>query len=172
MTKDGGENWKKTLYVNDVSGIIDMSDTPGNFNVMYATSWEKDRKAWNFDEDGNSSGIYKSIDGGDNWSLISTDESGFPKGTGIGRIGLAVFDSDIVYAVVDNQNFRESTKKVQQGLTKESFIGMTIEKFNKIGLDDLKTFLRSNRFPSKYKPEAIKKDVNDENFSLKTCINI
>ena len=35
---------------------------------------------------------------------------------------------------------------------------MTIENFNKISTDDLKAFLKSNRFPSKYKPEAIKKD--------------
>ena len=162
VTKDGGKNWNKTLYVNDVSGIIDMSETPGDFNVMYATSWEKDRKAWNFDEDGHSSGIYKSIDGGANWSLISNDESGFPTGVGVGRIGIAVFDKDIVYAVVDNQNFRETTKKnIDQGLTKESFIGMTLENFNNLSLDDLKAFLRSNRFPSKYKPEAIKKDMND-----------
>ena len=162
VTKDGGENWNRTLYVDDLSGIIDMSDTPGNFNVMYATSWEKDRKAWNFDEDGNSSGIYKSIDGGDNWSLISNDESGFPTGSGIGRIGLAVFDKNIVYAVVDNQNFRESAEKEQdQGLTKESFLGMSLENFNKISTDDLKAFLRSNRFPSKYKPAAIKKDINE-----------
>ena len=162
VTKDGGENWNRTLYVNDVSGIIDMSYTPENFNVMYATSWEKDRKAWSFDEDGNGSGIYKSIDGGDNWSLISNDESGFPTGPGIGRIGLAVFDKNIVYAVVDNQNFRESNEKEEnQGLTKESFIGMTTENFNKISTDDLKAFLKSNRFPSKYKPEAIKKDIND-----------
>ncbi len=162
VTKDGGKNWNRTLYVNDVSGIIDMSETPGDFNVMYATSWEKDRKAWNFDEDGHSSGIYKSIDGGANWSLISNDESGFPTGAGVGRIGIAVFDKDIVYAVVDNQNFRETTKKnIDQGLTKESFIGMTLENFNNLSIDDLKEFLRSNRFPSKYKPEAIKKDIND-----------
>ncbi len=162
VTKDGGKNWDRTLYINDVSGIIDMSETPGDFNIMYATSWEKDRKAWNFDEDGHSSGIYKSIDGGDNWSLISNDESGFPTGAGIGRIGIAVFDKDIVYGVVDNQNFRESTeKKVDQGLTKESFIGMTVENFNKISINDLRAFLRSNRFPSKYKPDAIKKDIND-----------
>ena len=109
-----------------------------------------------------SSGIYKSIDGGDNWSLISNDESGFPTGAGIGRIGIAVFDKDIVYGVVDNQNFRESTeKKVDQGLTKESFIGMTVENFNNISINDLRAFLRSNRFPSKYKPDAIKKDIND-----------
>ena len=162
VTKDGGKNWDRTLYINDVSGIIDMSETPGDFNIMYATSWEKDRKAWNFDEDGHSSGIYKSIDGGDNWSLISNDESGFPTGAGIGRIGIAVFDKDIVYGVVDNQNFRESTeKKADQGLAKESFIGMTVENFNNISINDLRAFLRSNRFPSKYKPDAIKKDIND-----------
>ena len=162
VTKDGGKNWNRTLYINDVSGIIDMSETPGDFNIMYATSWEKDRKAWNFDEDGHSSGIYKSIDGGDNWSLMSNDESGFPTGAGIGRIGIAVFDKDIVYAVLDNQNFRESTeKKVDQGLTKESFIGMTLENFNNISVNELKDFLRSNRFPTKYKPDAIKKDIND-----------
>ena len=162
VTKDGGENWNKTLYVDDISGIIDMSYTPGDFKIMYATSWEKDRKAWNFDEDGNGSGIYKSIDAGDNWTLISNNKSGFPTGVGVGRIGLAVFDKDIVYAVVDNQNFRQSTKKEEdKGLKKESFIGMTLERFNKISVDDLKSFLRSNRFPSKYKPEAIKKEINE-----------
>ena len=162
VTKDGGENWNKTLYVDDISGIIDMSYTPGDFKIMYATSWEKDRKAWTFDEDGNGSGIYKSIDAGDNWTLISNNNSGFPTGVGVGRIGLAVFDKDIVYAVVDNQNFRQSTKKEEdKGLTKESFIGMTLERFNKISVDDLKSFLRSNRFPSKYKPEAIKKEINE-----------
>ena len=162
VTKDGGENWNRTLYVDDISGIIDMSYTPGDFKIMYATSWEKDRKAWTFDEDGNGSGIYKSIDAGDNWTLISNNNSGFPTGVGVGRIGLAVFDKDIVYAVVDNQNFRQSTKKQEdKGLTKESFIGMTLERFNKISVDDLKSFLRSNRFPSKYKPEAIKKEINE-----------
>ena len=162
VTKDGGKNWNRTLYINDVSGIIDMSETPGDFNIMYATSWEKDRKSWNFDEDGDSSGIYKSIDGGANWSLISDDESGFPTGAAIGRIGIAVFDKDIVYAVVDNQNFRETTKKkLDQVLTKESFIGMSLEKFNNLSVNDLKAFLRSNKFPSKYKPEEIKKNMND-----------
>ena len=74
--------------------------------------------------------------------MSSNNKSGFPTGVGVGRIGLAVFDKNIVYAVVDNQNFRESVEKEQdQGITKESFLGMSLENFNKISNEDLKSFL-------------------------------
>ena len=36
-----------------------------------------------------NSGIYKSTDSGQTWSLISNPRSGFPTGEGVGRIGLA-----------------------------------------------------------------------------------
>ena len=39
VTKDGGENWNRTLYVDDITGNNDMSYTPGDFKIMYATSW-------------------------------------------------------------------------------------------------------------------------------------
>ena len=53
---------------------------------MLAASWQKDRKAWHFDGDGEKSGIYKSEDGGTSWKLVSTKESGFPANEGLGRI--------------------------------------------------------------------------------------
>ena len=56
---------------------------------------------------GANSGIYKTIDGGKNWKKISTADSGFPVGDGVGRIGLASYDSSIIYAVLDNQ-FRKN----------------------------------------------------------------
>ena len=71
ITTDGGENWENTLYINNKTGIIDMENSPEDFNVIYASSWEKDRKAWNFDGDGSSSGIYKSIDAGKTWELLT-----------------------------------------------------------------------------------------------------
>ena len=68
-----GKHGRKTLFINnDSTGIIDVVVAPENPNVMYAASWERERKAWNFDGDGNHSAIYKSIDGGDTWKNISS----------------------------------------------------------------------------------------------------
>ena len=90
-TTDGGKTWKKTLYIDDNTGVIDLAIDPNNHNILYAAAWYRTRRAWNFEESGKTSGIYKSEDGGDTWKLISTKESGFPTGEGIGRIGLAVY---------------------------------------------------------------------------------
>ena len=106
----GGKTWKQTLFVADDTGIIDLAVSKSNPKIMFAASWQKDRKAWNFDGDGEKSGIYKSEDGGTSWKLISTKESGFPANEGVGRIGLALFNENIIYAVVDNQNKRPNSK--------------------------------------------------------------
>ena len=58
-TTDGGKTWSQTLFVDDMSGIIDMQFSPNNFNVIFASSWTKDRKAWNFDGNGSNSAIFK-----------------------------------------------------------------------------------------------------------------
>ena len=98
-TTDGGTTWKQTLFVDNISGIIDLQHSPSNYNVMYATSWTKDRKAWNFSGNGTNSSIYKSTDAGETWTKVSIDGSGFPTGEGVGRIGVAVFNDNIVYAI-------------------------------------------------------------------------
>jgi hypothetical protein len=46
-------------FANNQSGIIEMDADPNNFNLMYASSWDKDRKAWNFRGSGEGSAIYK-----------------------------------------------------------------------------------------------------------------
>lgn len=110
-TIDGGKTWKKTLFVDDASGVIDISVAASNFNVQYASVWQKDRKAWHFEGSGKSSGIYKSVDGGASWVCVTNGDNGFPHNEGVGRIGLATYDESIVYAVLDNQNKRPNTKQ-------------------------------------------------------------
>ena len=157
-TLDGGISWKNTLYIDDNTGIIDLDITPNNFKIQYASSWEKSRQAWDFNGNGENSGIYKSVDSGNTWKLISTKKSGFPIGNGIGRIGLAVFDSNTIYAVVDNQ-FRRPKNKMSVDnieLTKNYFESISKEEFLKTDELKLERFLKSNNFPKKYNSKKIK----------------
>ncbi|EZH75113.1 glycosyl hydrolase [Aquimarina atlantica] len=160
-TTDGGATWKKTLFINDRTGIIDLAYAPGNFNIMYAAAWDKDRKAWNFEGNGLGSGIYKSIDAGTTWNKISIEGSGFPTGEGVGRIGLAVFDENTVYAVHDNQYRRKDndTKRSDTGLTKEDFKTMSSEAFLKLENKKLNAFLKTNGFQEKYRADNVKQLV-------------
>ena len=142
-SENGGDTWNQVLYVNDASGIIDMSTVPNNFNIQYAAAWEKERKAWNFTGNGTSSGIYKSMDAGKTWTLISTKESGFPTGEGVGRIGLAVYDENTVYAIHDSQFRRpDGATKKSNGLTKNDFKTMTKEAFLALENKTLNTFFK------------------------------
>ena len=161
-TTDGGKTWKKTLFVNDYTGIIDVAHSPKNFNIMYTAAWQKDRKAWNFTGNGKSSSLYKSTDGGSTWNTIATPESGFPTGEGVGRIGLAVFDDNTVYAVHDSQFRRKKakeTKKKSKELSKDDFKTMSTASFLKIEDKKLNTFLKTNGFQEKYRAENLKQMV-------------
>jgi len=115
-TTDGGKTWEKKLFINNDTGIIDISTSPNNFNILYAAAWERDRKAWHFSGSGENSAIYKSEDGGDNWKKITGEKSGFPMGEGVGRIGLAAFNDNTIYAIVDNQFRREKEKEKKKGI--------------------------------------------------------
>lgn len=159
-TVNGGKSWKKTLYINKDTGIIDVTASPNNPEILYAAAWERERKAWNFDGDGKNSGIYKSTDGGDSWKKIS-DNNGFPNGDGVGRIGLAAYDDNTVYAFHDSQFRRPKTggNKNSDDLTKDDFKTMSVDAF--LALDDKKlgTYLRSNRFEQKYSAKSVKQMV-------------
>jgi photosystem II stability/assembly factor-like uncharacterized protein len=109
-TTDGGLNWKQTLFVNEETGIVDFTVSPTNAKILFAAAWERERKAWDFKGNGKNSGLYKSIDGGDSWTIIAPT-SGFPSNEGIGRIGVAAFNDNLIYAIVDNQNKRPAVKK-------------------------------------------------------------
>ena len=162
-TTDGGKTWNNVLFINNDTGVIDISVSPTNPNIMYAASWERDRKAWNFNEGGVNSAIYKSTDAGSTWTKLTTESSGFPIGDGVGRIGLSAFSDNVVYALLDNQ-FRRPSRPQRgggDGLQKDEFKTMSNTAF--LALDDnkLEGFLRSNRFDQKYTASSIKKSVRE-----------
>src|SRR6056300_1387250 len=149
-TKDGGQSWEMTLNIANNTGIVDLAAAPENFDIMYAAAWEKDRKAWDFKGSGSHSGIYKSTDAGATWNLVSTQTSGFPTGDGAGRIGLAVYDAQTVYAVHDSQFHQptsEDEKKEEGTLEKEDFKTMKFSTFLDLADGQLNKYLRSNGFP-------------------------
>jgi photosystem II stability/assembly factor-like uncharacterized protein len=101
---DGGTTWKKILYKDENTGAIALAFDPQNANTIYAALWQTRRPPWNVypPSNGPGSGLYKSTDGGDNWTQLTT---GLPT-EGLGRIGVAVAptDSNRVYALVDAKN--------------------------------------------------------------------
>ena len=160
-TNDGGKTWNKTLFIDNETGIIDLDIDPNNFNIQFASSWQRDRTPWNFKGNGDKSGIYKSMDGGENWTLITNEGSGFPKHEGVGRIGVSVFDEKIIYAIIDNQSRRpkEKIKSKQKGLDKMIFENLSLNEFEDLNDLDLNQFLKTNGFPKKYDAKKVKELV-------------
>lgn len=166
---DGGKSWKQTLFVAEDAGIIDLAVSKTNSKIMFAASWQKDRKAWHFDGDGEKSGIYKSEDGGTTWKLVTTKESGFPANEGVGRIGLAMFNENVIYAVLDNQNKRPKTVSKNKLTTMLSTPGAD---FMEISNKELNIALKLSGFRDKYRAENIKSWVADNNMEPKEVLAV
>ena len=98
-TSDGGKTWKKVLYVNDGVGAMDVELQPGNPNVVYAWMSRLERKPWTIISGSKDGGFYKSTDGGEHFTKIST---GLPSDL-IGKANLAVTNAkpDRIYALVE-----------------------------------------------------------------------
>ncbi len=166
-TSDAGKTWNQTLALDANTGAIDVDIDPSNEQVLYAAMWYRTRTASNFEESGKTSGIYKSTDGGDHWTLMSTPTSGFPSGEGVGRIGLAVYPKNpsIVYAIVDN-NFHQPDTAMQKAADTSRYVlrdfkALTVDQFLALDNRKLNAFLKSprNGIPAKYAADNLKEEV-------------
>ncbi|MGB3800385.1 MAG: glycosyl hydrolase, partial [Lewinella sp.] len=168
LTTDGGAPWNNTLFVNDRTGAVDLIRDPQNPDELFAATWERERKAWNFVESGPGSAIYHSSDGGVQWDLLSDSDSGFPTGQGVGRIGLALsYDNDVrhVYASLDNYFLRESDPAEEDKLTKNQVREMPTQDLLRLETYLLEDFLRSNGFPRELDAATVRQRMEDGELS-------
>ncbi len=90
---DGGATWTRALAIEEDGhqvGAADVVIDPRDPDVLYASTWDR--------HGGDGSGIYKSTDGGDEWTRL---EGGLPTGR-MDRIGLDIFHSnaDVIVASI------------------------------------------------------------------------
>jgi photosystem II stability/assembly factor-like uncharacterized protein len=108
ITRDGGKNWSKTLYIDDQHGASDLDINPSDPNILYAAMWHFDRKPWTFESGSENGGVFRSNDGGRTWTKLT---NGLPKR--MGRIGVKVAPTNpkIVYVIAESNEgtlFRSS----------------------------------------------------------------
>ncbi len=109
-TTDGGNHWNRILKGSNLStGCSMISIDEKNPRIIYAGFWDFRRKGWTFRSGGDgpdapsASGLFKSTDGGANWTeLTEVNAKGLPSKP-FGRIAVAVAPSkpDVVYAFIE-----------------------------------------------------------------------
>lgn len=96
MTADGGESWKKVLYIDADHGCADMDIDQNNPNILYATMWKFLRRPWMFTSGSEKTGVFRSLDGGRTWTQL---KAGLPKNFGRVGVRVAASNSNVVYVV-------------------------------------------------------------------------
>ena len=123
-TEDGGETWEHVLEIDENTGVTDLEFDPSDPATVYAAAYQRRRHIWGLMAGGESSGIYKSTDGGRSWREITT---GLPTGP-MGKIGLAVTPADpaLVYATIEakegERGFYRSADKGESWERRNSYI--------------------------------------------------
>ncbi len=98
-TNDGGKSWKLVFHLSDTAGAADLELQPGHPEVVFACLWHAQRKPWTIISGAKEGGIYKSTDGGDNWTKLA---GGLPSDL-FGRSNVAISNAvpNRIYALIE-----------------------------------------------------------------------
>ncbi|MCL4864619.1 MAG: hypothetical protein KJZ47_01920, partial [Gemmatimonadales bacterium] len=98
-TTDGGATWEQVLKIDEWTGVYEVHLDPRNPDVLYASSYQRQRRQWTMINGGPGSGIWKSTDAGKTWRRLTR---GLP-GEDLGKIGMAIAPTrpDVIYAIVE-----------------------------------------------------------------------
>lgn len=98
-TSDGGTSWKKVLGNDQWTGVTDIMIDPRNPQILYAATWDRHRTVAALMGGGPGTALYRSDDGGENWTKLT---NGLPK-SNMGKIGITISpqNPDVVYAAIE-----------------------------------------------------------------------
>ncbi len=101
---DGGGVWQKVLYKSERAGSHDVAMDINNPRILFAAVWQAQRYPHKLENGGPECGLWRSMDGGDNWQDI-TRNPGLPRGL-LGKIGLTVspVQAGRVWAVIEAED--------------------------------------------------------------------
>jgi photosystem II stability/assembly factor-like uncharacterized protein len=86
-SEDGGKNWENIMSISDSTGAVAIDMDPNNPRILYAGFWRAERKPWTLIDGSTEGGVYKSVDGGDNWDRV---KGGLPNEGLLGKVEIAV----------------------------------------------------------------------------------
>ncbi len=109
---DGGATWKKTLYVDENTGVSSLSMDMTNPRILYAATWQHRRYPWKVESGGPGCSIWKSTDSGETWNKII---DGLPKE--MGKIGVSVSraNPNRVYAIIEAEKSKAGLYRSDDG---------------------------------------------------------
>ena len=111
---NGGDTWERILFISDTTAAMDIVQHPTEPDILYATMWERMRGLNHRQSFGETSGIWKTTNGGDDWVELT---NGLPTGTDVGRIGIDIAKSNpsVLYAFYDRSTGSSVYKTINDG---------------------------------------------------------
>jgi len=98
-TTNGGTSWKRVLGNDQWTGVTDIMIDPRNPQILYAATWDRHRTVAALMGGGPGTALYRSDDGGENWTKLT---EGLPE-SNMGKIGITISSQnpDVVYAAIE-----------------------------------------------------------------------